>query len=175
MRYLFIPSCEVAPQDSLRGTTTEYRLQRGLELWRTGTFDRIVVMGGVYLPSWRQTRPSAELMYEWLVEHGVHSMYIIVEARSRDTYENISLALELLPLHDPHLEITVVSHWQHTLRIAVTFWRAHRLKVRIIPLWYWVSFKTFCVEWVGLFVHLFDKTGTSWFSRYNKRSRTFPE
>lgn len=172
-RYLFIPSCEVQPINSLTHTTTLRRLQHGLQMWRRGDYDKIVVMGGIYLPPEVQTRPSGELMKEWLVQQGVDAASIIDENGSRDTYENIALALHGIS-DDRRPNITVVSHWQHTLRFLVTFWLAHRIRVGIEPMFYWVDAKTFVLEWVILLIHLFDRYGKGKIVSKNRAARTFP-
>jgi len=172
MRYLLIPSCEVFPVDSLEGTTTLKRLCAGLAEWKTANYDRVVVCGGVYLPSEVQTRPSGAIMKEWLIEHGIEEMCIITEVASRDTYENISGVLELM-VADAEPKITVITHWQHALRFWVTFCRAHGIGVKVLPLWYWVDIKTFFLEWPMLLVHVFDKNGTGRIASNNRNQRTY--
>lgn len=174
MRYLLIPSCEVATKDNLEGTTTERRLVRGLALWQSGGYDAIIVTGGIYQTEDSQTIPSGELMRRWLVERGVARHQIICEKTSRDTYENISQAMALIDNdHDPN--ITVVTHWQHALRFWITFRRAHEQKVRIAPMWYWIGIKAFVLEWGMLLIHLFDKKGTGRVAAKNKAARTQPK
>ncbi len=173
MRYLLIPSCEVAPVDQLDGTETERRLNAGLAMWKRGQFEMIIVSGGVYMPPEIQTRPSGTLMKEWLVRCGVKEHLIIAETRSRDTYENISGVMDAL-WGKRTGTITVISQWQHALRFWITFHRAHGVAVEIIPLRYHVGLKRFLMEWLLILIHVFDKTGTSWLVRKNKQDRTFP-
>jgi len=172
MRYLFVPSCEVAPKNSLVGTMTEKRLMRALSLWQRGKYDAIVVMGGIYLPSDVQTIASSILMRSWLNAQGVPATKILCEELSRDTYENIAGALRLVERdHDQHF--TVVTHWQHALRFWVTFRLAHQRKVQLAPMWYWVGFKNFCLEWAMLLVHVFDPKGTGRIATANREKRTY--
>lgn len=166
---MFIPSCEVAMKNVLTGTTTEKRLIRGLDLWRAGGYDAIIVTGGIYLPPEQQTIPSGILMEYWLIEHGVPEKAIICEDHSRDTFENISGALTLIA-DDPAPEFTVVTHWQHALRFWVTFHLAHRRKIRLVPMWYWTDLKGFVLEWAFLLVHLLDRNGTGRIATRNRDS-----
>ena len=171
MRYLFIPSCEVAQFDSLEGTMTEKRLVRGLQIWRSGGYDMIIVSGGVYLPPEIQKTPSGRLMKEWLVEKDIPASKVITEDRSRDTYENISFSLRLLEDVEP--KIMVVTHWQHAMRFWLTFKLAHKMKVRTERMWYWIGAKNFILEWAILLVHMFDRMGTGKIARKNRESRTY--
>lgn len=171
MRYLLIPAQEVSPCDLLQGTKTELRLIEGLRLWGSGKFDAIIVCGGVYLPQETQTTPAARIMKEWLVSHGVPAENTMAEERSRDTYENISYALEMIG--GKASQITVVTHWQHALRFRLTFRLAHKMKVRTEPMYYWTGFKSFALEWAILLVHLFDPSGTGRIARWNRKSRTY--
>lgn len=171
MRYLFIPSCEVAPCDRLSGTTTEKRLISGLQIWRCGGYDMIIVSGGVYLPPEIQKTPSGRLMKKWLVRKGVPASNIIAEEYSRDTYENISYSLLLL--EDVAPQFTVVTHWQHAIRFRLTFKLANKMKVRTKPIYCWGGLKNFLFEWLILLIHLLDRRGTGTVARKNRESRTY--
>jgi hypothetical protein len=171
VKYLFIPSCEVAPKNRLTGTTTLKRLVYGLSLWRGSRYDFIIVSGGVYLPPHTQTIASGKLMKEWLVDQGVSAERILSEEEARDTYENISGSLELIKDSTP--DITVVSHWQHAIRFWITFRLAHQLRARIVPMWYWVDLKVFVLEWIILLVHLMDPKGTGRIATGNRKARTY--
>jgi hypothetical protein len=171
VRYLLIPSCEVATKNKLAGTITERRLVRGLELWRTGNYDAIIVMGGIYLPLERQTIPLGILMKQWLMENSVPGKVIVCEDHSRDTFENISGAL-MLVADDPPPEFTVVTHWQHTLRFWATFRLAHRRKIHLIPMWHWIGLNGFVMEWAFLLIHIMDPQGTGWIATKNREMRS---
>lgn len=171
MKYLFIPSNEVAEKNSLKNTKTLKRLKKGLIIWKKGKFDKIIVAGGIYLPEKIQSRPSGELMKEWLIKQNIPAEKIICENKSRDTYENISGVLEIIK-DDPKPEITVITHWQHALRFKITFRRAHKMKIKIIMMWYWVDLKTFIFEWPFLLIHIIDKTGNSSIVKKNRSNRT---
>jgi len=175
MRYLLIPSCEVAKLNSLEGTITEKRLERGLRIWEQGDFDAIVVSGGVYLPPDIQTTSSAKLMKEWLVDRGVPAVSIISESDSRDTYENLGNTFVLLAMafQNSRPDMTVVTHWQHGLRFYAAAYLGHGKKLHLIPMWYSIGIKGFLMEWIFLLVHLIDWRGTGWIAKHNRASRTF--
>jgi uncharacterized SAM-binding protein YcdF (DUF218 family) len=174
MKYLMIPSNEVFPLNSLRKTFTEKRLTRGLKIWKQGKHDKIIVSGGIFLPPNVQTVAAGRLMEDWLRTRGVPADKITVEDKSRDTYENISESLSLV-YKDVQPEITVVTHWQHALRFWVTFRRAHQMKVKTVPMFYWVDIKTFILEWIILLVHIFDRNGTGKIASKNRLDRTYPK
>lgn len=173
-KVLFIPSCEVAAIDELEDTETEIRLKAGLLEWKKGAFDVIAVAGGVYLAPELQTRPSGDLMKEWLVERGVPADKVVSESTSRDTYENISGVLR--ELKGTKIDrLVVITQWQHAMRFWITFRAAHGVKAEIIPLRYPVGFKRFLMEWVFLLIHTMDVYGMSTLVMKNKRDHTFPK
>ncbi|MDP3996373.1 MAG: YdcF family protein [bacterium] len=173
MKYLLIPSCEVARRDKLSGTTTERRLKRGISLWKSGGFDRIIVSGGICFPPDVQTLSMAFLMFSWLKERGISGEVILCEGMSKDTFENIAFSLAFIE-SDRDAEITIVTHWQHALR----FWATLRFGYRdcvasVIPMWYWVNLKDFTLEWAMLLVHLLDPRGKCFIAQWNRRRRSF--
>lgn len=174
MRYLFVPSCEVAAQDKLVGTTTERRLIRALELWYSGNYDAIIVAGGMYLSPAVQTIPSGILMRIWLITNGVPSDRIVCEYRSRDTFENIAGALQLIH-SDTNQRITVVTHWQHCLRFWITLSRGYRRKIQLVPMWYWIGLMGFLAEWAGLLVHVLNPKGDGLIASWHRKRRTYPQ
>ncbi|MEK7103423.1 MAG: YdcF family protein [Patescibacteria group bacterium] len=178
MRYFIIPSCDIKPKNSLQRTHTEKRLFKGLFRWLKdrnndgGDFDFIIVTGGIYLPSEIQTIPAGVLMRDWLLSKGIEGKYIKCEPESRDTFENINNSIALVA-SDSTPMFTVITHWQHGLRFWVTFRLAHKVKVRIIPIWYWIGWKQFLWEWVYLCIHLIDPKGKGRLAQKNRNKRTF--
>ena len=169
MKFLFIPSCDISQKNKLEDTRTLRRLVKGLRLWKTGRFDKIIVSGGIH--SQNQTTASAVLMKIWLMNNEVESNDIIVEQRSLDTFQNIFFSIEMLEKVDSCPEITVVTHWQHCLRFKMTFWRKYGLKIKTAPIWDFINLKTFILEWIFLFAHLVDKDGQNRFSKDERDKR----
>ncbi|TSC56122.1 MAG: hypothetical protein G01um101418_489 [Parcubacteria group bacterium Gr01-1014_18] len=171
-RVLFVPSCGITPVNTLTHGDTLIRCQKALELWKTGKYDIIFLCGGIFNPPHIQTRAASELMAEWFVLQGDLEEYLVLERKSLDTYGNITFFLDAwteMSLAQP--EVTVVTQWQHAIRIFITFFLAHGTIVRIHPLFYRISWKTFLMEWVMIFYHLFDWKGTGRVARRNRESR----
>jgi hypothetical protein len=169
---LFIPSCEVNAVDQLRGTETETRLVRGLEEWRASPYDKIVVMGGIYLPPTVQRTASAFLMRDWLIERGVPIHDIIPEDSSRDTFENIDFALAIIEA-DIDTDITVVSEWQHVLRFWVTMTKDYLIVPRLIGVWKDKGVLEILKEVGFLTVHILSFRGYDPLSWWGRRGRTY--
>lgn len=132
MRVLLVLSEGMTGHDQLSDITLA-RCGRALALWRTGKYNYLLVTGGKFLPPEIQNRPIADVMRDWFIQNGIHDEYIIVEDESVDTYENISFSLALLRERGlkANDEITVCTQMQHAWRAAITFWRAHGMRVHL--------------------------------------------
>lgn len=175
MRVLLIPSCQVGPGlNELHPKDALLRLERGLKLWRMGNFDRILVMGGLFNPPQVQTVAAAELMAAWLVGKGVSRKCILCETVSRDTYENIRMGLTVLRLAGfARADLTVVTQWQHALRIWITFLLGYGRLVHLVPMWYPIPWGTWAFECVFIFHHLlFPRGDLSPLSRWHRAKLT---
>ncbi len=62
------------------------RLNAGLDAWKSGKFDKIVVTGGIANPLAGKSEGS--VMLSWLIESGVPADCIVVEDKSMTTKEN---------------------------------------------------------------------------------------
>jgi hypothetical protein len=160
VRVLMIPSCgDVAYMLE--------RLEKGMWLWRQGSYDIMVLSGGVarYRYSFNPNQTYSERMYEWIMSQPGHpeEYQVIRENNSRDTYENIELSLKALQERGQVEHVTVVTQWQHGFRFASTFKRAHGIKnVRIERTSYKLPLKSWLLEWVFMFAHFVDPKGM-WF------------
>lgn len=171
MRYLLIPSCGIEKQNQLCKTDTLLRLQEGLRLWRTGSFDYLLVSGGIFNPPEIQTVSASELMRDWLIEQGVPKGRIICESRSLDTYENISMSLDILrEIGDQTVKITVVTQWQHAIRFRITFLLGYRMWIRTVSMHYPMAPQAIAKEFLFILHHLLFPKG-EW-SPWSKRIRT---
>ena len=73
-----------------------YRIEEALKLYNDDLIDKLVLTGGIgYLNKDRKT-PEAFKMREFLLKHNVPDSDIIVESKSRSTFENINLFLQIL-------------------------------------------------------------------------------
>lgn len=173
MRVLLVPSADIAPLNSLEGTWTLLRCQKALELLETGEYGLLVLSGGICQPPEFQTQPAAEIMADWFRAQGVDSTLIVAEGESRDTYENIFCSLHALQIPRDLLELSVVSNWQHTLRFAVTGWRACKIRIKRIPLHHPVPVSYWFMEWGLLAYHVYDRSGSKRIACRNRLKRTF--
>lgn len=109
---IFVPGAAVwrnrKPSDAL-----EYRLQHALELYRQGRAPVIVVAGGG-----KGNYAEAEIMAEWLVEHGVPPAAIIKETTSNTTRENAEYAAPIMARHSLKSAL-VCTQWFHVTRAAL--------------------------------------------------------
>ena len=182
LHVLFIPAGWMQAVDK-PDPETLLRLEAGLLEWWRGwrdkrgyihhQYDLVIVTGGLFRPEHVQTISAGQTMGRWLVGNGVPADRVIIEGHSLDTFQNVRFGMMALRqrVQQTPIHVTVVSHWQHALRIAVTFWRMYGMHVDMAPLWYLGSIKLFCTELAAFFVHVFDPDGTSKIARTNRRKR----
>jgi hypothetical protein len=171
MHVLLIPSCKIGPGlNELNPGDTLVRLTRGLELWREGKFDRILVVGGRFNAPTVQTIAASELMIPWLTKRGVPREAIVFENQSRDTYENVSFGLKALKKAGlESASITVVTQWQHAVRFWLTFFFGYGRLVHLVPMDYPVPWSVFLSEWFFMVLHLiFPRGNLSPISRWHR-------
>lgn len=171
-RILMVPSWQLVPRDRLSPHDTQLVCQEALQLWKTGLYDLLLLTGGLFLPPYIQTKPSAELMKDWFVSQGVEPSRIVTETRSLDTFENISYSLaELQLLGINHPDITVCTQWQHAVRIRHTFERAHGVEVQIYTLNFDLPPREQAWQWLYIAYHWYDTRGDKWLARTIRRRR----
>ena len=73
-----------------------YRVQEALRLYNEELIDKLVLTGGIGFLNKDRKTPEALKMREYLLNHSVPDSDIIVEGKSRSTYENIDLFLQIL-------------------------------------------------------------------------------
>lgn len=73
-----------------------YRLDKIIKLYKKKKVRKILVSGGVGYFNLKRTMTEAELMKNYLIQHGVLVEDILVEDKSRNTYENFLYCYELL-------------------------------------------------------------------------------
>lgn len=173
MRVLLVPSGGIAPVDSLEGTSTLHRCEGALVLLQTSQFDVLVLSGGQCHGPSIETQSAADTMEGWFESHLVVAPIMLIERWARDTYENISRTVELLRTVPGKHDITVVTHWQHSIRFQITFWLAHRIWVRTKPLHYTIAWKEWVWGWVYVLYHLYDWKGTKHFARAGREGRLY--
>jgi uncharacterized SAM-binding protein YcdF (DUF218 family) len=114
-------------RDDLSGNSL-IRCVHAAEVYRQGPPLPLVVTGGIVDPR-TAGRPDGDLMRDFLMEHGVSPTDVIVESRSRSTYEN---ALESRKLLDRRGigEVILVTEASHMFRAVCCF---RKQAIRVIP------------------------------------------
>jgi uncharacterized SAM-binding protein YcdF (DUF218 family) len=99
------------------------RVAEGIRLYRQIPKSKIVVSGGILR---RGDKPIAQQMADFIVAMGVSTEDVLVEGRSRDTYENL---VEVKPIvgQNPFILVTSACHLRRAMAIA------HKLGMTPIP------------------------------------------
>lgn len=171
MKILLILAGGIVKMNRLSPQDTLIRCQKGLQLWQSGNYDYLLVTGGLFNPKTVQTITAAGLMRKWFVKNGVAKEKILIEADSRDTYQNVAFSIRLLKtkkIDKP--EITIVSQWQHNIRIKRTF-RSYGYQVKTHNVKYPVGWKTWLMEWAFIMLHFISPKGNNYWARKNQEKR----
>ncbi len=89
-----------------------YRLEKALELYKSGYAPYIIVSGG---QGKDEETSEADVMKQWLVEKGVDASKIFEEAKSTSTYENLKFSKEIMSKNNFKSAI-IVSNDFHIFR-----------------------------------------------------------
>jgi uncharacterized SAM-binding protein YcdF (DUF218 family)/glycosyltransferase involved in cell wall biosynthesis len=108
------------------GGGAEERLQRAVDLYKTGDARHVVLSSG-YVYSY----PEAEVMRMLAVGQGVPPDAIVVENRSTNTYQNVAFVHEILRERG-WTSVLLVSSPYH-MRRALLVWHKLAPEVRVIP------------------------------------------
>lgn len=191
IRVLLVPSegiVRLKGKPDYLSDNTRARCERALKAWNTGEYDIMVITGGKFSPPSEQTRPAADLMFDWFTRRGrgVRNDQVILETKSLDTYQNIQNSLyeirrfvnsKLLHVRkgdeDEHFEIHVCTEFLHGLRFWVTFARAYGIWVKVIPVRQpRMTVMQVVLEMLVLIpLHVIDPFGNNWVSKRERRKR----
>lgn len=178
MNILLIPSNDIKPIDRLDGTRTLARCKQGLRLWQSGIYDFVILSGGQVYPSKLQSRPMADIMYDWLIAQpdAPPKSKILRASTSRDTYEDISNSLHLVYAALPGQKIgsvSVCTDWLHGIRFRTSFARGFGIKnVTIENVKYRLPLTYFILGLLFTLFPLFDPKGKSLLVKLVRRQRT---
>ena len=89
------------------------RLNRAVELYRSGQIPRILVSGGLDTQYSKLT--EAEGMRNYLLEQGIPASVIIMEKQSTSTYENLLYCQAILKEYGWHSPV-IITHRYHVVR-----------------------------------------------------------
>lgn len=178
MDVLLVPSADVKPIDSLVGTVTLQRLEKAMELWRTGQYDLIVLSGGFVQPASVQTRPHAEIMRQWVLQQpdAPADQQIIVEDKAHDTYQNAWFSHDKI---EENIErrwsdadtLTITTEERHGRRFTVTFPRAISWNDIVIVSVGTLSLLGRIREFALYLMHVVDPAGNGLLARLNRNRR----
>lgn len=73
-----------------------YRVDRAIELYKDGQIKKILISGGIGYFNFKRGITEAEIMKRYFLEHGVLEDDILIEDKSRNTYENFLYSYKLL-------------------------------------------------------------------------------
>ncbi len=93
------------------------RIQKGIELYREGYADHVIMTGGVVKG---ETYTESQYMRDYAELLGLPSDVIIEESQARDTYENALYSLQIMEEQDWHTALVVTSYF-HTRRACNVF------------------------------------------------------
>lgn len=117
---MVVLGCQVKPWGP--SELLQNRLDKALEYWREHTDITIVVSGG---QGNDEHVSEAQCMYDYLTEHGVDGNQILMEDKSRNTWENVRYTQALLEEKGLDAsQILVVSNGFHLTRAKMLWARA---------------------------------------------------
>ncbi len=93
----------------------QWRLEKGLEMWQDHNC-WIVVCGA---QGSDEPRPEGDVMYEWLLDHGVPEEWILKDSYSYNTRENLKNASVLLKDKDVKRVVIVTSDYHLARAISI--------------------------------------------------------
>lgn len=92
------------------------RLLKGIELFRKGMVEKILITGGSGLLSDQEVK-EAETLKKFCINFGIPDSVIILETESRNTYENALFTKKIIGINDSILLITSTFHMRRSLAI----------------------------------------------------------
>jgi len=175
MKIVFIPSCGIGhevlngvwivKQNVLTTVDTKIRCDEGAKLFKEGGKDIIFCTGGIFLPSYLQTKPASRLMKEYLVsQHRIPHERIGIEEESLDSWQNVEIMKKVLEdrgVKIDEAEISIVSHWLHTIRLKRILRYQGFRKIKRFGLRYPVGWRMWVSEFLNNILTLIDPAGRS--------------
>ncbi len=171
MRVLLVPSGDIAPVNSLKGTRTLTRCQKACAVLLKSQFDILVLSGGQCHNHATETQPSAITMEKWFAKQGIPLPFCVLEKRALDTYQNVAHSLEALKKYPGPHDITIVSHWLHAFRFQLIFRWAHNVKIRRASVYYWLPLRDIGFGLGMFFYHIYDRYGLKSIAVKNREAR----
>lgn len=107
----------------LGGTMMIHRLDKAIELYNKGTIKKILVSGGVGYLNLNRKTTEAEIMKKYLLKNNIPLSDILIEDKSRNTYENFLYTYKLLLSKNliNNTSIILITSSFHIKRTIMTF------------------------------------------------------
>ena len=144
--YIFILGNKVE-ETGIPSKRLQYRLNKGLELFQAGKAPKIIVSGGVG----KEGFDEAEVMAQYLIDHGVDADEIIKDNQGLTTFASAQNCVEILA-GDTTQSVLIVSQYFHLLRARIAFEKAGMEKVTYRK----------CGLFLGVAGCVFGDSGDSW-------------
>jgi uncharacterized SAM-binding protein YcdF (DUF218 family) len=108
------------PRDRVHFEKGADRLLNAIELYRLGKVDKILLSGGTSRII-GEKRSEATAVLPFIVNMGVRKSDIIIEAESRNTYQNAKYSSDLLKKHAPYGRYLLITSAFHMNRASACF------------------------------------------------------
>lgn len=108
------------------------RLDKAVELFRRGYFEHLIVSGGL---GW-EGYDEAQVMAQYLVEHGVRQERIFIDSEGYDTYKTAQTAAQIMETNGME-RVIVITQYFHIPRTKLALGRFGVSKVYSANAVYW--------------------------------------
>ena len=124
------------------------RVQEPLRMYRKGIFAHLLFTGGQIFPMSSDYLEEATSVGQWWQEMGVPAQAMSFEEKARNTWENFTLSMPMLPAHEDVVLVTSAFHLPRALMVATKLGLRSRMipypvdyKVRSAQSWGWWSYE----------------------------------
>ena len=186
MKIAFTPSCGigydvllngtwVVKQNNLTPVDTKIRCDKAAELFNNGNADIIFCAGGIFLPPTLQTKSASSLMKDYLFSHhNISPEKIWLEEGSLDSWQNVEMmrqVLEQKSIKIDKVEVIVISHWLHTIRLRNILRYNGFKKIVRYGLNYHIGWRMYVSEILNNILTILDPAGKSIPVRKSRKQR----
>ena len=96
----------------------KYRADEAIKLYRLGIIDKIFLTGGIGLLSTNREMTESYIMRQYMLLNGINDSDIIIEDKSKNTYENIKNSLNIIEkASNSEDQIVIVTSDFHSKRV----------------------------------------------------------
>ena len=171
------PVPRLKPKKNSLSPDTQTRCNRAITLYRElGPLNFILTSGGLFMPPTLQDRAAAALMKDYLTFYKIPADNIFTEEKSLDSWQNVEFMVQVLASHNfdiSQVELIIVSHWLHTIRLQrLCRYYGNFKKVSRCPLYYPpIGKRGVLKELLLILLTLIDPAGKSFIVKRERRRR----